>query len=160
VTARWLFKVVLEFGEIEDRPPNCSIVVRRNINKMTIVERKKSLRSMTGRQEVHVTPIVNFVHVVTDTRLIMRRVLLFQFILLKRIPFDSIAEIQTVSFRDMLFRFVTIRPPFTTRLGNRAFGEGVLITRESGVIRQCIISPDHPDEFIRSVTADIAKDRS
>jgi len=87
-------------------------------------------------------------------------VFVFQFILLKRIPFDNIAEIETVSFRDMLFRFVTIRPPFTTRLGNRAFGEGVLITQKSGVIRRCIISPDHPDEFIRSVTADIAKDRS
>jgi hypothetical protein len=85
-------------------------------------------------------------------------ILLFDSILLKRILFENIARVQRVSCADMLFRYVAVRPPFTTRLGNRIVGKGVLIALKSGAIRHCIISPNQPDEFIRFVTANISKD--
>jgi|SRR5882757_3046830 hypothetical protein len=75
-------------------------------------------------------------------------VVLFHLLPVYRIPIEDIESIQKASWRELGIGGATLR------LGNRVFGQGVLIQRRSGWFRRVVISPEDPDSFISLVAAD------
>jgi hypothetical protein len=61
-----------------------------------------------------------------------------------RANFEDITEIQPISFARSI-----IVP--SLHLMNRPFGQFVLIRRRSGLFKAVLITPDEPEEFVRTV---------
>jgi hypothetical protein len=71
------------------------------------------------------------------------RILLFSLIPIVRIPMSNVAEVTSPAPRPYW-----LSPWYALRLGNRIFGEAVLIRKRRGLIKSIIIAPDDPARFI------------
>jgi hypothetical protein len=74
-------------------------------------------------------------------------VVLFHLLPVYRIPIANIESIQKASWSELGIGGSTLR------LGNRVFGQGVLIRSRSGWFRRVVISPEDADRFISRVAA-------
>jgi hypothetical protein len=62
----------------------------------------------------------------------------------------DILEVRKVSFAELL-PWKNIQSVGWFRLGNRMWGDGVLIRRKTGLFRTFVVSPDRPDEFVHEL---------
>lgn len=69
-------------------------------------------------------------------------------ITLGRIPFSSVREIRKVSFKEALFPN-GVAGLLALRVGNRVWGEILLIQRKNGVFKTILITPDTSNEFVQ-----------
>jgi len=80
-------------------------------------------------------------------------ILLLGIIRLMRISFLDIAEVQKVSYKEMLLS----RTSFFT-LGFRSrLGKTVLIRKKSGIFRDIAVTPNNPDRFVEEVSRRITQ---
>ena len=73
------------------------------------------------------------------------RFLLFRSVPLFGIRISEIREIRECSGGGLW------KPSLALRFGNRLWGDCVVIQKKSGLFRSVIITPDNPEEFIKSV---------
>jgi hypothetical protein len=70
---------------------------------------------------------------------------LFSTISVMRIRINDILEIRECSFKELLM------PSFALRLGNRRWGQSIMIRKRRGLCRTVIMAPDNAAEFIEEV---------
>jgi hypothetical protein len=70
---------------------------------------------------------------------------LFSTMTVMRIRIDDILEIRQCSSRELLM------PSFALRLGNRLWGEAVVIRKRRGLFRAIIMTPDNAAGFVEEV---------
>ena len=63
---------------------------------------------------------------------------------------EDILEIRKVSFSELL-PWKNLESLSWFRLGNRLWGDGVLIKRRRGIFRKFIITPSEPEQFVQEV---------
>ncbi|HET9554009.1 MAG TPA: hypothetical protein VFP50_13650 [Anaeromyxobacteraceae bacterium] len=94
-----------------------------------------------------------FAYRIGETRL---EIALFRRIVVWRLPFDTIAGVRRVSFLETL-PFGSADTLFAVRLGNRVWGECVLITLKRGFPRAVLVSPDDADRFVSEARKKLAQ---
>jgi len=75
-------------------------------------------------------------------------VLLFRRIPLINIPINDISEIQKLLYKEVFLRKGTL---MALSLGNRMWGDVILIRKKNGIVRTILITPDNADWFIQQV---------
>ena len=72
-------------------------------------------------------------------------IVLFGKLPIKRIPFSNIAEVRMgPTAREMLpFKGIAV--------GNRVWGQTVLVRQKTGLVKRLFITPDNPEQFVRKV---------
>jgi hypothetical protein len=81
-------------------------------------------------------------------------VLLFGLIPESKTQLKDILEVRKVSFSELL-PWKNPKSVGWFRLGNRLWGDGVLIRRKRGIFRNFVITPDEPDEFVKELNLKI-----
>ena len=71
------------------------------------------------------------------------RVVLFSVFPVVRFPILNVVSVTRASRKGLW-----LNPWYALRLGNRIFGDAVLIRRRQGLIKLIVITPDDPDRFI------------
>lgn len=75
-------------------------------------------------------------------------ILLFKKIPLSQIAFENIAEIRKISYKEAVFGKETL---MALRLGNRIWGDIILIRKKKGIIKTILITPDNATQFLQQV---------
>ena len=85
-------------------------------------------------------------------------VVLFGCIPISKTLFPDILEVRSVSFNELL-PWKNLQSVGWYRLGNRVWGDGVLIRRRRGMVRRFVISPDEPRDFVNELNRKVDSQR-
>jgi hypothetical protein len=77
------------------------------------------------------------------------KVILSGRVTLGHIPFSSVQEIRKVSFKEALLPN-GLAGFLALRIGNRVWGEILLIRRKKGIFKNILITPNSSDEFVQN----------